>query len=185
MSSNLPSGTVTFLFTDLEGSTKLWEQYPGEMKLALARHDEILRSAIESHGGKVIKNTGDGFHAVFDTALNAVEAALAAQQACSNAAWEEIKPHHLHVRMGLHPGEAQERGGDYYGPALNRAARLMALAHGGQTLLSTTTAGLVRDQLPDQAFLRDLGQHRLRDLVRSEHVFQLALPDLPSDFPPL
>ena len=185
MEDNLPSGTVTFLFTDLEGSTKLWEQYPGEMKLALARHDEILRSAIESHDGNVIKNTGDGFHAVFDTALNAVKAALAAQQACSNAAWEEIKPHHLHVRIGLHTGEAQERAGDYYGPTLNRAARLMALAHGGQTLLSTTTAGLVRDQLPEDATLRDLGEHRLRDLVRSEHIFQLSQPGIHSEFPAL
>jgi predicted ATPase/class 3 adenylate cyclase len=185
MSTNLPSGTVTFLFTDLEGSTKLWEKYPGEMKQALARHDEILRRAIESHGGQIIKNTGDGFHAVFDTGVGGIGAALAAQQALSSASWDEIKPHNLRVRIGLHTGEAQERSGDYYGTALNRAARIMSVAHGGQTLLSTTTADLVREQLPQDTSLRDLGQHRLRDLVRSEHIFQLTHPTLPADFPPL
>src|SRR5512143_2493284 len=185
MSANLPSGTVTFLFTDLEGSTRLWEQFPGEMKLALARHDEILRGAIESHGGQIIKNTGDGFHAVFDTGVGGIGAALAAQQALSNASWDGIKPHSLRVRIGLHTGEAQERAGDYYGPSLNRAARLMSVAHGGQTVLSTTTADLVRDQLPQNASLRDLGEHRLRDLVRSEHIFQLLHPALPAEFPPL
>lgn len=185
MSTNLPSGTVTFLFTDLEGSTKLWEKYPGEMKHALARHDEILRQAIESHGGQIIKNTGDGFHAVFDTGVGGIGAALAAQQALSSASWDEIKPNNLRVRIGLHTGEAQERSGDYYGTALNRAARIMSVAHGGQTLLSTTTADLVREQLPQDTSLRDLGQHRLRDLVRSEHIFQLMHPSLPADFPPL
>jgi predicted ATPase/class 3 adenylate cyclase len=185
MPANLPSGTVTFLFTDLEGSTKLWEQFPRQMELALARHDEILHQAIESYGGRIIKNTGDGIHAVFDTGVNGIEAALAAQQSFCTAAWDEIQPQHLRVRMGLHTGEAQERSGDYYGPALNRAARLMSLAHGGQTLLSTTTADLVRDQLPAAASLRDLGEHRLKDLIRSEHVFQLTHPALPNDFPPL
>jgi predicted ATPase/class 3 adenylate cyclase len=185
MSTNIPSGTVTFLFTDLEGSTKLWEQYPGEMKLALTRHDELVRHAIESQAGRIIKNTGDGFHAVFDTGVNGVKAALAAQRALFSTNWDEIKPHSLRVRMGLHTGEAQERSGDFYGPALNRAARLMSVAHGGQTLLSTTTADLVRDQLPESAALKDLGEHRLRDLVRSEHVFQLVDPAIPSEFPPI
>jgi predicted ATPase/class 3 adenylate cyclase len=185
MSTSLPSGTVTFLFTDLEGSTKLWEQFPREMKAALARHDEILRRSIESHGGQVIKTTGDGVHAVFDTGIGGIDAARAAQQALLNTAWDEIKPHSLRVRMGLHTGEAHERSGDYYGPALNRAARLMSIGHGGQTLLSTTTADLVRDQLPPELSLRDLGEHRLRDLVRSEHVFQLIDPALPADFPPI
>ncbi len=184
-SASLPSGTVTFLFTDLEGSTKLWEQYPGAMKHALARHDEILRNAIEAHGGYVIKNTGDGFHAVFDTGVGGVAAALDAQQAVSNSPWDEVKPHSLRVRMALHTGEAQERSGDYYGPTLNRAARLMSIANGGQTLISTTTADLVRDQLPEGASIKDLGEHRLRDLVRSEHVFQLTHPALPSEFPPI
>ncbi len=185
MSTNLPSGTVTFLFTDVEGSTKLWEQFPDAMRPVLARHDEFLRQAIEQHGGRIIKTTGDGVHAAFDTAVNGVASALAAQQFLQSAPWTEIEPHRLRVRMGLHTGEAEERSGDYYGPALNRAARLMSVAHGGQTLLSGTAADLVRDQLPDAATLRDLGEHRLRDLVRSERVYQLVHPALPADFPPL
>src|SRR5512140_1589748 len=185
MSASLPSGTVTFLFTDLEGSTKLWERYPGAMKTALARHDEIVRHAIENSGGHVIKSTGDGCHAVFDTCASGVAAALAAQQSLSSAPWEEVKPHRLRARMALHTGEAQERAGDYYGPALNRAARLMSVANGGQTLISTTTADLVRDQLPEGASIKDLGEHRLRDLVRSERIFQLTHAALPSDFPPI
>ncbi len=185
MATNLPSGTVTFLFTDVEGSTRLWEQFPDAMRPVLARHDDALRHAIEQHGGRIIKTTGDGVHAAFDTAANGVASALAAQQALEAAAWEEIGPHRLRVRMGLHTGEAEERSGDYYGPALNRAARLASVAHGGQTLLSATAADLVRDQLPDAASLRDLGEHRLRDLVRSERVYQLVHPALPANFPPL
>ncbi len=185
MTSQLPSGTVTFLFTDIENSTKLWEQFPEAMKAALARHDEILRQAIESHQGAIIKTTGDGFHAAFETGIDGIQAALAAQQALFNTNWAEIEPHHLRIRIGLHTGEAEERSGDYYGPTLNRAARLMSIAYGGQTLLSTTTADLVRDQLTGGISLRDLGEHRLRDLVRSEHIYQLNHPALPSDFPPL
>lgn len=185
MATNLPSGTVTFLFTDVEGSTRLWEQFPGAMQPVLARHDELLRQTIEQHGGRIIKTTGDGVHAVFDTAVNGVASALAAQRSLQSAPWQEIEPHRLRVRMGLHTGEAEERSGDYYGPALNRGARLMSIAHGGQTLLSATAAGLVRDQLPEAASLRDLGEHRLRDLVRSERIYQLVHPGLPADFPPL
>ena len=185
MAINLPSGTVTFLFTDVEGSTRLWEQFPDAMGQALARHDDLLRQAIEQHGGRIIKYTGDGVHAAFDTAVNGITAALAAQQRLYGAAWDEIGPQRLRVRMGLHTGEAEERSGDYFGPALNRAARLMSVAHGGQTLLSATAAGLVRDQLPEAASLRDLGEHRLRDLIRSERIYQLLHPALPSVFPPL
>ena len=185
MTNTLPSGTVTFLFTDIENSTKLWEQFPGAMKAVLARHDEILRLAIENHNGTIIKTTGDGFHAAFETGISGILAALAAQQALLAAKWKEIEPHNLRIRIGLHTGEADERGGDYYGPTLNRAARLMSLAYGGQTLLSSTTADLVRDQLPAELSMRDLGEHRLKDLVRSEHIFQLNHPDLPSDFPAL
>jgi predicted ATPase/class 3 adenylate cyclase len=183
MTTTTPSGTVTFLFTDIEGSTRLWEQHPDDMKRALARHDQLLRGAIEGNGGNVIKTTGDGFHAAFPTGQAGVAAALAAQRALVEAVWDEIQPNHVRVRMGVHTGEADERGGDYYGPTLNRAARLMAVGHGGQTLLSTTTADLVRDQLPEGASLRDLGEHRLKDLVRPEHVFQLNHPDLPAEFP--
>jgi predicted ATPase/class 3 adenylate cyclase len=184
-SQQLPSGTVTFLFTDIEGSTHLWEKHPEAMKTALARHDEILREKIKAHRGHIIKTTGDGVHAAFGTALDGVSAALNAQQAFLAAAWDEIEPHQVKIRIGLHTGEAEARAGDYYGPTLNRAARLMSIGHGGQTLLSTTTADIVRDQLPTGASVRDLGEHRLKDLVRSEHVFQLTHPDLPSDFPSL
>ena len=182
---NLPSGTVTFLFTDIESSTKLWEQYPGAMKAALARHYAILREAVEAHDGRIVETTGDGILAAFDTAVNGVAATLAAQQTFIAERWEEVKPYAIRVRMGLHTGEAETRADGYSGPVLNRAARLMSIGYGGQTLLSTTTADLVRDQLPVGASLRDLGEHRLKDLVRSEHVYQLIHPDLPADFPPL
>ncbi|HUI89050.1 MAG TPA: adenylate/guanylate cyclase domain-containing protein [Anaerolineales bacterium] len=185
MVATLPTGTVTFLFTDIEGSTRLWEKHPEAMKTALARHDAILRETIEGHHGHIIKTTGDGVHAVFGTALDSVLAALNAQQTFTAEKWDEIKPHYVKVRFGLHTGEAEARAGDYYGPTLNRAARLMSIGHGGQILLSTVTADLVREHLSDGTSLRDLGEHRLKDLVRSEHVFQLTRPDLPADFPPL
>ena len=185
MAADLPSGTVTFLFTDIEGSTQLWEKFPKAMKIALARHDEILREAIKHARGHIIKTTGDGVHAAFETALEGVSAALNAQQVLAAEKWEEIEPHRIKVRMGIHTGEAQTRAGDYYGPAVNRAARLLTIGHGGQTLLSSTAADLVRDRLPEGASLRDLGKVRLKDLVRPEHVFQLPHPGLPAEFPPL
>ena len=117
----MPSGTVTFLFTDLEGSTRMWEEHPGAMRAALARHDEIVRSAIESCGGHVVKTTGDGFHAVFAGGHEAVSAALGAQLAIEREPWPDAAP--LRVRIGVHTGEAQLRAGDYYGSSTNRAAR--------------------------------------------------------------
>ena len=183
--SILPSGTVTFLFTDIEGSTKLWEQHPDAMKAALARHDAILRQAIAANNGHIIKTTGDGIHAVFETAVKAAAASLAAQQALHAEAWDEISPQAVRVRMGLLTGEAELRDGDYYGSVLNRAARLMSIGHGGQILISNTTADLLRDGLPANTKLCDLGEHRLKDLVRPEHIYQLAHPSLPSEFPPI
>jgi predicted ATPase/class 3 adenylate cyclase len=177
--SELPTGTVTFLFTDLEGSSRLWEEHPEAMKGALARHDEILRGAVEGHGGHVVKTTGDGVHAVFATAHDAVDAALEAQCALSEEEWGTTR---LRVRMGIHTGEAELRGGDYYGGALNRAARLMSVAHGGQIVVSLTTEELVRDGGYE---FGDLGEHRLRDLARAERVFQLNHAGLASEFPPL
>src|SRR5205807_169798 len=135
--ADLPSGTVTFLFTDLEGSTRLWEEHPEAMKAALARHDEILRDAVEAHDGHVVKTTGDGLHAAFATAHDALEAAVSGQRALRSEDWS--LPAQLLVRMGLHTGEAQHRDGDYYGSAVNHAARLMSVAHGGQLLVSATT----------------------------------------------
>jgi len=175
-----PSGTVTFLFTDIEGSTSLWEQDAQAMQKALARHDDILREAIEAHGGYVFKTVGDAFCAAFPTAPSALEAAIAAQQVLRAQECGEVR-----VRMALHTGAAEERGGDYFGPPLNRVARLLSAGHGGQVLLSLPTEELVRDQLPEETNLRDLGECRLKDLFRSEHIFQLIAADLPAEFPPL
>jgi hypothetical protein len=159
--SELPTGTVTFLFTDLEGSTRLWEQHPAAMRDALARHDEILREAVGNRDGYVVKTTGDGLHAAFGTAPDAVAAALDAQQALVSEGWALPEP--LKVRMGLHTGVADVRDGDYYGPAVNRAARVSAAAHGGQIVASAATADLVRDDLsPEVAFTEWEGLDRLR-----------------------
>ncbi len=182
--SLLPSGTVTFLFTDLEGSTRLWELYPEQMKQALAQHDDMLRQAIERNGGKILKHTGDGVMAVFETAMGGVQAAVAIQQAFTSAPSAEFGPGSLRVRISLHTGEPQERAGDYYGPVLNRASRLLSVAHGGQTLVSGSTADLLRDQLREPARLKDLGEYHLPDLARPEHIYQLVHPGLRADFPP-
>ena len=181
----IPTGTVTFLFTDIEGSTRLWEQHPEAMKPVLARHDAILRRAVAANEGYVVKATGDGCHAAFQTAACAVAATLSAQQALQAEAWDEIQPHALRVRMGVHTGEAEARAGDYYGSAVNRAARLMSVGYGGQVLVSAATATLVRELLPIGASLLDLGEHRLKDLVAPEHIYQLSHPAVPSSFPAL
>jgi predicted ATPase/class 3 adenylate cyclase len=182
--SDLPTGTVTFLFTDIEGSTKLWEKSPRSMQIALTRHDAILWEVIEEHGGSVFKTVGDAFCAVFPTALSALESALAAQRDLFSEAWgEEIGT--LRARMALHTGTTHERDGDYFGPPVNRVARLLSAGHGGQVLLSSSTQELVRDHLPAETHLRDLGERRLKDLSRPERIFQLTAPDLPSEFPPL
>jgi class 3 adenylate cyclase len=179
-----PTGTVTFLFTDIEGSTRLWERDSSAMRSALARHDEVLRSAIESSGGHVFKTMGDAFCAAFPTAPDALEVALSTQRALLvDEEGSEAGP--LLVRMALHTGAAEEREGDYFGPPLNRVARLLSAAHGGQTLLSLPAQELVRDQLPVSVELRDLGEHRLKDLARPERVYQLVATSLPADFPPL
>lgn len=181
--TELPTGTVTFLFTDLEGSTRLWEEHPDGMRDALARHDEILRVAVETHDGVVVKTTGDGLHAVFGIAPDAVAAALDGQRALSREPWVLSEP--LRVRMGLHTGVAEVRDGDYFGTAVNRAARVTAAAHGGQIVASAATTDLVRDDLSPEIALVDLGEHRLRDLGRAERIVQLSHPDLQADFPPL
>ncbi len=178
-----PTGTVTFLFTDIEGSTGMWERSPQSMQAALARHDELLRRSIEEHGGYVFKTFGDAFCAAFSTAPDALEAALEAQRLLLKERWVESDP--LRVRMALHMGAAEERDGDYFGPPVNRVARLLSAAHGGQMLLSAATHEMVRDQLPAGMNLAELGEHRLKDLFRPERVFQLVSPDLPSEFPSL
>jgi class 3 adenylate cyclase len=178
-----PTGTVTFVFTDIEGSTELWENDPEAMQAALARHDEILAGAIYAKEGYVFKTVGDAFCATFPTASDALEATLEAQRTLLSEQWQQPGP--LRVRMALHTGAAEEREGDYFGPPVNRVARLLSAAHGGQVLLSLPSQELVRDQLPGGTTLRDLGEHRLKDLFRPERVFQLVSPDLPSEFPPL
>jgi len=181
--AELPSGTVTFLFTDIEGSTARWEGQPETMRVALARHDALVRAAIVEHHGHVVKTMGDAFHAAFPRAPDALAAVLDAQRRLAAEPWSGIEP--IRVRMALHTGAAEERDSDYYGPTLNRAARLLAIGHGGQVLLSEATAVLVREALPSDVRLLDLGRHRLKDLAEPERVSQVVAPDLPSDFPPL
>ena len=180
--TNRPVGTVTFLFTDVEGSTRAWEAYPAETQTALKRHDEIVAGKIEAYNGALIleRGEGDSVFAVFGRANDAVAAAFEIQCALRAQTWPPNVP--IRVRMAIHTGEA---GADYRGPHVNRAARLRAIAHGEQILISGITAGILRDALPDGASLIDLQRHRLRDLSESEHVFQLAHPKLRSDFPPL
>jgi predicted ATPase/class 3 adenylate cyclase len=180
-----PSGTVTFLFTDIEGSTRLWEQYPEKMKAAHHRQEAILLEAIEAHGGYAYKMIGDAFQAAFHTAPQALEAALDAQRALHSEPWEKIGIGDLRVRMGIHTGITEEREGDYTGPVLNRVARLMSAGHGGQILISLATQELVRDHLPSGVTLLDLGEHRLKDLTRPERIFQLIAEGMPSQFPTL
>lgn len=232
----LPTGTVSFLFTDIEGSTRLWDQFPEEMRLALAHHDSLLREIIGRHGGHVFKTIGDAFCAVFAAPSAALAAALEAQRALLNPLamqqdWQRegcliltkpqpvpvanpgvgrttardtgsgfrpdcittapvsytvsSLPFSIKVRMALHTGSAEHRDNDYFGPTLNRVARLLAIGHGGQTLLSQSIHPLVCDNLPEGASLADLGHHRLRDLTQPEQVYQLLHPDLIAIFPAL
>src|SRR5215213_4457284 len=182
---DFPSGTVTFLFTDVEGSTRRWEQDSTATRAVIERHFAILDEAIRAHHGVRFKTIGDAIQAAFPTALDAVLAAVAAQQALIAEDWGALGP--VRVRMALHTGAATPLDSDYLSPALNRLARLLAVGVGGQILLTEATRQLVRDlastKLPLQ--LVDLGEHRLRDLSDVEHVFQLTAPGLPADFPPL
>jgi predicted ATPase/class 3 adenylate cyclase len=182
-SAQAPNELLTFLFTDVESSTRLWEANPGAMRAALERHDTIIRSAVVDSGGEIVKTTGDGIMAVFAIPVEAVTAAIVAQHGLSSQAWPDGCT--IRVRMGIHSGEVETRGGDYFGPAVNRTARIMSAGHGGQVLLSEATAGFVEGRLPDGATLRDLGEHRLKDLGRSQRIFQLADQGLPVEFAPL
>jgi predicted ATPase/class 3 adenylate cyclase/DNA-binding XRE family transcriptional regulator len=179
----LPTGTVTFLYTDIEGSTRLWEQHPDAMPEALAQHDSILRQAINEHEGIVFRTVGDGFCAAFARAPAALKAALAAQRSLHTRAWGPTGP--LRVRIALHTGAVERGGDDYLGLPLSRVARLLAAGHGGQILLSLAMAELVREQLPPDAALYNLGDHQFKDLTYSERIFQLVTDDLRADFPPL
>jgi predicted ATPase/class 3 adenylate cyclase len=180
---DIAGSTLTFLFSDLEGSTRLWERHPDAMQAALARHDLLLGEAVEQAGGQVVKSTGDGIMAVFRAPRDAVAASIAAQRSLGAEAWGETGP--LRVRMGIHLGEAQARGGDWFGSTVNRTARVMAAAHGGQVLLSAAAAATVTGALPAEVALRDLGSHRLKDLEGPEQLFQVVADGLPESFPPL
>ncbi len=182
--SPLPAGTVTFLFTDIEGSASLWEREPDAMRAALARHDAIFEAAVGEQAGVIYKHIGDAVQAAFSLPAAAVRAALAAQRALAAEAWPTSSP--MRVRMGLHTGPAIPAGADYATThTLNRVARIMAAAHGGQVLLSAETTQLIRGDLPAEVSLRDLAEHRMKGLAQLEHLYQLAAPDLPAEFSPL
>lgn len=184
MADSLPTGSVTFLYTDIEGSTPLWEFEPVQMKMALERHDVILQESIASFGGHVYKIIGDAFQAAFEVSSDAVRASLAAQRSLVAEPWPTSTP--LRVRMGLHAGHAIAQGDDYTTThTLNRVARIMAAAHGGQVLLSEAVGELISDDLPEGASLRDMGRHQLKGLTQLEHLLQVVVPDLPAQFPPL
>ena len=170
---------LTFLFTDIEGSTALWERHPAEMEGVVARHDELLRSAVEGCGGTVVKTTGDGVHAMFRSPRDGVRAALEGQRAVIDEEWPDAID--LRVRMGVHAGEVAERDGDWFGTEVNRAARVMSVAHGGQVVCTRIVAELVQDDFD----LVDLGSHRLRDLQSTVHLFQVEIPGVPAVHPPL
>ena len=179
----LPSGTVTFLFTDIVGSTSLWEVQRDAMHNSMVRHDAMMRGCIGTHRGHIVKTTGDGFHAAFANASDAIEAAIAGQKALHAEPWSDA----VAIRSGWHctPETAELRDGDYYGSTVNRAARLAALGHGGQTLLSAVTYDLCRDHAPTGVTFKLLGEHKLRGLSRREAVYEVCHPALPQAFPPL
>ena len=164
-----PARTATFLFTDIQGSTRMWESDADAMRAALAIHDEVMRSVVEAHGGTVFKHTGDGVCAVFESVRDAIDAAVDAQRQLE-----------LPVRMGVASGEVHERDGDYFGPTLNRVARVMGAGHGGQIVVSDSSAALVTG-----VDLVDLGEHRLRDLAASVRLYQVRADGLESAFPAL
>lgn len=182
---SLPAGTLTFLLSDVEGSTRLWEEHPEEMRAAMARHDALIDAGVTQNHGALIRPRGEGDSrfAVFQRPTEAVAAASTIQRFFSAEAWPFPAP--LRIRVALHTGEAQLRDGDYYGTTVNRCARVRGLAHGGQTLISLATSTLVQDELPAGVSLRDLGQYKLKDLRRSERVYQMVIAGLPDDFPPL
>ncbi len=188
MTAQLPSGTVTFLFTDIQGSTDLAQKYPDALPALLARHNAILHQAIESHNGYVFQIIGDSFHAAFHNASDAFHATLDAQRMLLAEKWD---PAPIRVRMGINTGAAQagaveEVAGGYAGySTLARASRVMSVAHGGQILLSNSTSDLVRDELPADVSLRDMGEHHLKGLLHPERLWQVVAPDLPTNFPAL
>ncbi len=179
----LPAGTVTFLFTDIEGSTRLLRALGEEYRTVQDRHGEIVRAALEANDGHIVRTVGDSFFATFRSPIDAVRAAIDAQRNLSGNDWPEGVE--LRVRMGLHTGQGVLGGDDYIGIDVNTAARIAAAAHGGQVLLSDATRVLTQRDLPDGVAVRDLGEHRLRDIAHTEHLFDVVIDGLPGDFPPI
>ncbi|HET9906692.1 MAG TPA: adenylate/guanylate cyclase domain-containing protein, partial [Anaerolineales bacterium] len=185
MNSNYPSGTVTFLFTDIQGSTRLWQEKPQAMSVSHDRHDTILRVAIESNHGYIFRIAGDSFSAAFHNSIDGLRATVAAQRGLQAETWGETGA--IKVRMGLHTGTAEILAdGKYEGYAtIASTQRVMSAAHGGQTLLTQTTYDLLQNELPDDVSLHDLGEHRLKDLRAPLRLYQVNAPDLQQDFPPI
>ena len=181
--AELPSGTVTFLFSDVEGSTRLLTRLRGRYAAVLGEHQRLLRAAFDAHDGREVHTEGDAFFVAFVRASDAIAAAVSAQRALASGRWPEGVD--VRVRMGVHTGEAEVRQDDYVGLDVHRAARICAAGHGGQVLISSSTRELVADELPSDVALRDLGEHRLKDLDRPEHLFQLVVGDLTAEFPRL
>lgn len=175
-----PSGTVSFLFTDISGSTRLWDLYPAEMAPAQSHHDRALREAIAAHGGYVFSSAGDGLGAAFPNARDALAAAIDAQRAIDGT---PVADDLLRVRMGIHTGTAEERDGDYFGSTVNRAARISAVGHGGQIVLSEATVERLGRALPENVQMVDIGEHRLRDLSEPERLYQVVARGLQESFP--
>lgn len=173
----------SFLFTDIESSTRLWEEHPTTMPDALARHDRALGAAITGNGGRIVKTTGDGMIAVFDDTADAVQAALAGQTALNAESWAATGP--LRARMAIHVGDTESRDDDYFGPTMNRASRIMGAGHGGQVLVSKAAADALAGRLPPDVTLADLGKHRLKDLTLPEHLYQVLEGEDASGFPAL
>ncbi|MDQ2913048.1 MAG: adenylate/guanylate cyclase domain-containing protein, partial [Chloroflexota bacterium] len=183
-----PAGTVTMLFSDIEGSTQQLQALGADRwERNLEVHSRIIRAALALHGGTEVRTEGDSFFAVFTSPTAAIAAVAAMQRDLAAASWPEGGP--VRVRMGLHTGEARPAsaaaGTDYIGFEVHRAARIMAAGYGGQVLVSDTTAPLVRDALPSGVTLRELGEHRFKDLVRPQQIYQLVIAGLPQEFPPL
>src|SRR3989454_9172037 len=180
--AELPTGTITFLFTDIEGSTRLLQELGDRYAAVLEEHAAISRRAAAEGGGVQVSTEGDSFFLAFRSPVGAVRAAVAAQRGLATQDWSPEPP--VRVRMGLHTGEGVLGGDNYVGIDVNRAARIAAAAHGGQVILSDATRGLVEHSLPDGASLRDLGEHRLKDIAHPEHLHDLVIEGLPADFPP-
>ena len=181
----LPEGVVTFVFTDVEGSTRLWEDAPESMMEALNQHDEVIEAVIADHSGISVKPRGEGDSRflVFAHAVDAVASIAEIQTGLAATDW--VTPRPIRIRASLHTGTAGVQLGDYYGSAVNQAARLRGIAHGGQTVMSASTWELVQDQMPEGVTVKDMGEHGLKDLTRPEHVYQINIEGVPDDFPAL